>query len=78
MLIIVSMRGEFGEFNPWQMPMGQAAIPMLELCGFRCLRIEQIEEVVPTVQAACTMVYKAGQAVAVILTQKLKGAKKEA
>ena len=77
MLIIVSMRGEFGEFNPWQMPMGQAAEPMLELCGFRCLRIERIEEVAPTVQAACMMVYKAGQAVAILLTQKLKGAKKE-
>ncbi len=77
MLILVSMRGEFGEYNHWQMPMGQATEPMLELCGFRCLRVERPEEVAPTLQAACTMVYKAGQAVAILLTQRLKGAKKE-
>ena len=77
MLVIVSMRGEYGEFNPWQMTMGQVSEPMLELFGFRCLRIEREEEVEPTVQAACAMVYQAGQAVAVLLTQKLKGAKKE-
>lgn len=77
MLILVSMRGEFGEFNPWQMPMGQAAQPILEICGFRCVTVERPEEVVPTLQAACMMVYKAGQAVAILLTQRLKGAKKE-
>ena len=77
MLILVSMRGEFGEFNPWQMPMGQAAQPVLEICGFKCLPVERPEEVAPTLQAACLMVYKAGQAVAVLLTQRLKGAKKE-
>jgi sulfopyruvate decarboxylase alpha subunit len=75
MLILVSMRGDFGEGNPWQMPMGQATQPILETCGFLCLRVEQPEEVAETLQGACTMVYQAGQAVAVLLTQRLIGAK---
>jgi sulfopyruvate decarboxylase alpha subunit len=75
MLILVSMRGDFGEGNPWQMPMGQAIQPILEACGFICMRVEQPAEVAAVLQAACTMVYQAGQAVAVLLSQRLIGAK---
>ena len=75
MLILVSMRGDFGEGNPWQMPMGQAVQPILDACGFICMRVEQPAEVASTLQAACTMVYQAGQAVAVLLSQQLIGAK---
>jgi sulfopyruvate decarboxylase TPP-binding subunit len=32
-LTLVSMRGDFGEGNPWQFPMGQAAQPVLEAMG---------------------------------------------
>jgi sulfopyruvate decarboxylase alpha subunit len=74
-LTLVSMRGDFGEGNPWQFPMGQAVQPVLDAMGVICLRIEQPEEVVPTVGAALTMVFQSGQAVAVLLTQKLLGAK---
>ena len=74
-LTLVSMRGDFGEGNPWQFPMGQAVQPVLEAMGVICLRIEQPEEVVPTVGAALTMVFQSGQEVAVLLTQKLLGAK---
>ena len=74
-LTLVSMRGDFGEGNPWQFPMGQAVQPVLEAMGVICLRIEQPEEVVPTVGAALTMVFQSGEAVAVLLTQKLLGAK---
>jgi sulfopyruvate decarboxylase alpha subunit len=75
MLLLISMRGDFGEGNPWQMPMGQAIQPILETCGFICQRIEQPDDVAPTIRAACTMVYQSGQAVAVLLTQRLLGAK---
>ena len=74
-LTLVSMRGEFGEGNPWQFPMGQAVQPVLEAMGIICLRAERREEVVPTLEAALTMVFQSGQAVAVLLTQKLIGAK---
>jgi sulfopyruvate decarboxylase alpha subunit len=74
-LTLVSMRGDFGEGNPWQFPMGQAVQPVLEAMGVICLRIERPEDVVPTVGAALTMVFQSGHAVAVLLTQKLLGAK---
>ena len=74
-LTLVSMRGDFGEGNPWQFPMGQAVEPVLSAMGVICLRIERPEEVVPTVSAALTMVFQSGNAVALLLTQKLLGAK---
>jgi sulfopyruvate decarboxylase alpha subunit len=75
MLLLVSMRGDFGEGNPWQMPMGQAVQPILETCGFICIRVERPDAVAEAMQAACTMVFQSGQAVAVLLTQRLIGAK---
>jgi sulfopyruvate decarboxylase alpha subunit len=75
LLTFISMRGEFGEGNPWQMAMGQAVQPVLETMGFVVLRVETPEDVVPTAEAAVTMAFKSGCAVAVLLTQKLIGAK---
>ena len=74
-LVLVSMRGDFGEGNPWQMPMGRAVEPVLEAMGVMCIRVDDAREAAGTVRAAATMVYRAGQAVAVLLTQKLIGAK---
>jgi sulfopyruvate decarboxylase alpha subunit len=74
-LTLVSMRGDFGEGNPWQFPMGQATQPVLEAMDVICLRAERPEDVIPTVSAALTMVFKSGKAVAVLLTQRLIGAK---
>ena len=74
-LMLVSMRGDFGEGNPWQMPMGRAVEPVLEAMGVTCIRVDDADEAAATVRAAATMVYRAGQAVAVLLTQKLIGAK---
>ena len=74
-LMLVSMRGDFGEGNPWQMPMGRAVEPVLEAMGVMCIRVDDADEAAATVRAAATMVYRAGQAVAVLLTQKLIGAK---
>ena len=74
-LMLVSMRGDFGEGNPWQMPMGRAVEPVLEAMGVMCIRVDEASEVPAAVRAAATMVYQAGQAVAVLLTQKLIGAK---
>ncbi len=75
LLALVSMRGDFGEGNPWQYPMGQAVEPVLKAMGIICLRVEEPAEVLPTVGAALTMVFQGGNAVAVLLTQKLLGAK---
>jgi len=74
-LTLVSMRGDFGEGNPWQFPMGQAVQPVLEAMGVICLRVDRPDEVADVVGAAVTMVFQSGNAVAVLLTQRLIGAK---
>ena len=74
-LTLISMRGEFGEGNPWQVPMGQAVQPVLEASGLICSRVDSPGEVEPTVQAAVTMAFQSGRAMAVLLGQRLIGAK---
>src|SRR5256884_6394758 len=74
-LTLVSMRGDFGEGNPWQYPMGQAVESVLQAMGVICLRTEQPEEVVPAVSGARPMGFQGGNAGPVLLTQKLLGRK---
>jgi sulfopyruvate decarboxylase TPP-binding subunit len=74
-LTLVTMRGEWGEFNPWQIPMGQATPGALELMGVRVMRAERPEGAADVVQAAAVMAYEAESAVAVLLSQRLIGAK---
>jgi sulfopyruvate decarboxylase alpha subunit len=75
-LTLVSMRGDFGEGNPWQYPMGLATQKVLEAMGVIVLRAERQDEVVGMVGAALTTAFQAGSQVAVLLTQRLLGAKK--
>ncbi|MGD9802965.1 MAG: phosphonopyruvate decarboxylase [Hyphomicrobiaceae bacterium] len=74
-LTVLSMRGDFGEGNPWQISMGQATKPILDAMGFIVLEVTKPDEIASTVDAAANMVWKSGQAVAILLTQKLIGAK---
>ena len=74
-LCIVAMRGDFGEGNPWQFPMGRATQAVLEAMGVVVLRCDAPGDVMPTITAACTMAFKSGEAVAVLLGQRLLGAK---
>jgi sulfopyruvate decarboxylase alpha subunit len=76
LLALVSMRGDFGEGNPWQYPMGQATQRVLEAMRVIVLRAERQDEVVGMVGAALTTAFQAGSPVAVLFTQRLLGAKK--
>lgn len=75
-LTIVTMRGGFGEQNPWQYPMGQAVESVLQAMGVITVVVDAVPDVRPSLEAAGNMVDKGGQAVAVLLTQRLLGAKK--
>ncbi|MEO6651485.1 MAG: thiamine pyrophosphate-binding protein [Ilumatobacteraceae bacterium] len=75
LLMIVTMRGEWGEFNPWQVPMGRATEATLTAIGVRVLRVDDESGVVPAVTQAATMAYEADQQVAILLGQRLLGAK---
>src|ERR1700758_4152209 len=44
-LTLVTMRGEWGEFNPWQVPMGSTTQAVFELSGVKVLRASHPDEV---------------------------------
>ncbi|HET7200315.1 MAG TPA: thiamine pyrophosphate-binding protein [Burkholderiales bacterium] len=75
LLVVVTMRGEWGEFNPWQVPMGQATPEVLRLSGVRALRLERAEDALATVSSAAKLAFEACCAVAVLVSQRLIGAK---
>ncbi len=72
---IVSMRGEFGEQNPWQIPMGQGSRPVMEAMGLHCFVVERADEVIPAADAAVNMAWRSDAGVAMLLSQRLLGAK---
>ena len=74
-LTLITMRGDWGEFNSWQYPMGQGTPKVLEAMGVLLYSVEQAAEVQPTVDAAARAAFNGGQAVAVLLRQKLIGIK---
>lgn len=74
-VIFVTMRGEFGEFNPWQVPMGSITERVLVECGFLVYRIEHAEDVNDIVGAGCDMAFSGAQPVAFLLSQRLIGRK---
>jgi len=76
MTLLVTMRGEWGEFNPWQVPMGTKTQAALELMDVLVYRVERAEEVGETVTAALDIAFNGGPVTAVLLAQRLIGAKR--
>ena len=74
-LMLITMRGQWGEFNPWQLPMGQGARPALEAMGVKCYAVDQAGEVAETFAAAADMCVEGQLAVAVMVGQRVIGAK---
>jgi sulfopyruvate decarboxylase alpha subunit len=76
LVMLVTMRGEWAEFNPWQVPMGSKTQAALELCDVLVYRVEQPGEAAETVTAALDIAYNGELATAVLLSQRLIGAKR--
>jgi sulfopyruvate decarboxylase alpha subunit len=74
-LTLITMRGEWGEFNSWQYPMGQGTPKVLEAMGVLLYPVDKADEVKATVDAAARAAFNGGQAAAVLLRQKLIGIK---
>ena len=74
-LALVTMRGEYAEFNPWQRPMGRATQGALELMGITVHRASRADEVEELVSGAIDSAFVAGERVAVLLSQRLVGRK---
>ena len=75
LVTIVTMRGEEGEFNPWQVPMGQATRTVLEAMGTVVHRPATADEIAPTVNAALRLAYNSYASVAVLIPQRVIGIK---
>lgn len=75
MLMVVTMRGEWGEFNPWQLPMGQSTQQVLEHAGVIVQRVDHANEVRDVVHAAALMTFSSNRPIAVLLGQRLIGFK---
>ena len=74
--LLITMRGEWGEFNPWQVPMGTKTQAALELMDVLVYRVERAEEAGETAAAALDIAFNGSLATAVLLSQRLIGAKK--
>lgn len=75
LLMLVTMRGQWGEFNPWQVPMAQATIPSLTAMGVVVQPVDHAGEIAETVAAAGRLAFNTCRAVAVLISQRVVGAK---
>jgi sulfopyruvate decarboxylase alpha subunit len=76
LLMVVTMRGDWAEFNGWQNPMGQAAERALNLMGVMTWRADAPEDVAPLLNGAATMAFNGDAACALLLGQRLIGEKR--
>ncbi len=76
LVLIVTMRGEWGEENPWQVPMGRAVPTVLDAMGVRLFSLERTEEAGAVLDGALGLAFGSEQMVAVLVRQRLLGAKR--
>ena len=72
---LVTMRGEWAEFNPWQVAMGTATPAVLTAAGVHVRRADHPEDVAEIVAASAALAFDSQVPVAVLLSQRLIGAK---
>jgi len=75
LLMLVTMRGEAGESNPWQVPMGQATGSVLAALGVVVERAGHADEVASRAEAAATLAFQGNRACAVLIAQSVVGFK---
>jgi sulfopyruvate decarboxylase alpha subunit len=76
LLTLVTMRGEWAEFNPWQIPMGNATPGAFELMGVTVLRIDNPDEAGEVISAAANLAFDGDRQIAVLISQRMLGRKK--
>lgn len=75
LLMLITMRGQVGEFNPWQVPMGQAVPAVLAAMGVVVHEANAAEAIAPAVDAAARLAFGSYQSVAVLISQAVIGIK---
>jgi sulfopyruvate decarboxylase alpha subunit len=76
LLMLVTMRGDWAEFNAWQNPMGQATEQAMRLMGVMTWRADEAKDVAPLIHGAAMMAFNGDSSCAVLLGQRLIGEKK--
>jgi sulfopyruvate decarboxylase alpha subunit len=75
LLMFITMRGEWDEFNPWQVPMGSIVDPVLKLCEAEVYRVNVPEDAAGAAERAIQQAFGNERVAAVILSQQLIGRK---
>jgi sulfopyruvate decarboxylase alpha subunit len=75
LLMFITMRGEWEEFNPWQVPMGSIVDPVLKLCEAEVYRVNVPEDAAGAAERAIQQAFGNERVAAVILSQQLIGRK---
>ena len=75
LLMLVTMRGDHGEFNPAQIPMGNATQAVLEAMGVIVQRADKAEDVTEMVSSALRLAFNTYRPVALLIGQRVSGAK---
>ena len=75
LLMLITMRGEWEEFNPWQVPMGSIVEPVLGLCEADVYRARTPGDVENATERAVQRAFGDERIVALILSQELIGKK---
>ena len=75
LLSLVTMRGQWGEFNPWQVPMGQNTGETLRLAGTLVYPVDEAQRIGETVEQAARLAFEGGISVAVLISQRVIGSK---
>jgi len=71
LLMLVTMRGQWREFNPWQLPMGRNAKRILTAAGVTCDTVAEPARVAAVVANAAAGAFGNADRRAVLLHQKL-------
>ena len=75
LLMLVTMRGEWGEFNPWQVPMGQNTEKLLKAADILTFHVDESNRLGEATEAAARMVFEGSAAAAVLISQRIIGTK---
>jgi sulfopyruvate decarboxylase alpha subunit len=76
-VILISQRGELGEFNPAQITMGMAARSVLDALQLQHVTLRHVDEVSSLMDGSIKTAYTAQRPVALFLSTEMVGWKKE-
>ncbi len=71
--LVISMRGTLGEANPSQVPMGRAALPLLQALGIQAFSLRCASAARQATDGTLTLAYDAGDCAALMLEAELGG-----